>query len=520
MSLENKLSKLSNKVREDNENKSKKDQEERLEPIRLKIKAIEKIRFEHELILESLRLKTDKDTGVGMREYSEGVKNEFKRKDTQLEELVSKHKEALEAIGVENKDQLLENPDFLEDEEIVNFKKAKEQKENLELSNESLKEKLLSLGMTFDKENFSYDLAEKILQEKIEQIKKELALEKAKTPEGKEELKQELIEYFNKKIARPYLDLGRKYQGDYFLEFGNGRKINFDNGRIIKGNNPIDFYGKEWKDIEEKYPYDVIREAMSKSLEEKVEHPSYYSDRINYEQFKKRIQPEILQKVKDMIDFRLRCGELAYKSKKEGLGERFKSIENFGFSIKRLELDKQEAESALMQIAKFEDELPDEKVILEGIRIDIPSVIKKHDEFTEEIKEKRKRLQDILSEIRGLEYNKPKIFGKEKWSNKIDELKREKVELEKRTDKDFVKDENDKLYSKSYFFIKIKDDYDSEVRNVIQKQPKTEGYPKEIFGDLKSKLNDIIKSETLETAKKLYHEFNDLLENHQKIPYY
>ena len=91
MSLENKLSKLSNKVREDNENKSKKDQEERLEPIRLKIKAIEKIRFEHELILESLRLKTDKDTGVGMREYSEGVKNDFKRKDTQLVDLVSKH---------------------------------------------------------------------------------------------------------------------------------------------------------------------------------------------------------------------------------------------------------------------------------------------------------------------------------------------------------------------------------------------------------------------------------------------
>ena len=78
--------------------------------------------------------------------------------------MINKNQEALKTIGVENKDQLLENSDFSEDEEVISYKKSKGQKENLELSDSALKERLLSLGMTIDQENFSYDFSNSRLE--------------------------------------------------------------------------------------------------------------------------------------------------------------------------------------------------------------------------------------------------------------------------------------------------------------------------------------------------------------------
>jgi hypothetical protein len=522
MSLENKLSKISNEIRENKENESKKLQEEKLEPIRLNIKELEKTKFQLELILNSLKLKSEKDSGIGMREYSTKTENEFKKENTQLDKLIDKNQEALKTIGVENKDQLLENSDFSGDEEIISYKKSKAEKEDLELSDSALKERLLSLGIIIDQEKFSYDLAEKTLEEKIEQTSKELALEKAKTPEGKEELKKELIQYFNKEIPSFSFSKAKNfdhYNKNYVLDLGGYNRIEFDENRIIRGDTPGSFSMGEWEKLEEKYPYDVIREAMKEAFEKKVGSSSYSYDLSGshdretkeLKEYKEMIQSKFLPMAKNMIDIRFRNNELRYKAKIQGLGNNIGSIKDVENIIKNLESYKKEAERILKEITRIEIELPNEEVILSGTYIEVPSALKEYNEFIKETDEKTKRLKDVLWEIQKLETNKPKFFGKEKWNSSFDELTQEKGELEKRTDSKWTQEENNKLYKKAYFYIPTKE-Y-SDVEKIVKEQPKIKGNSKEIFNDLKVKLNDIANKEIPESALKLYEEFGDLVEN-------
>lgn len=521
MSLENKLSQISNQIRENKENENKKLQEEKLEPVRLKIKELEKIKFQQELILGSLKLKSGKDSGIGMREYSTKTENEFKKENIRLDELINKNHEALKTIGVENKDQLLENSNFSEDEEIINYKKSKEQKENLELSDSALKERLLSFGITIDQKNFSYDSAEKTLEEKIEQTSKELALEKAKTPEGKEELKEELIQYFNKKIPSfsfSKADNSDHYNKDYVLNLGGYDRIEFDENRIISADIPGSFSRGEWEKIEEKYPYDVIREAMNKVFEKKVGNSSYSydlsrsDDRETKElkEFKEMIQSKFLPMAKNMIDIRFRNDELRYKAKIQGLGNNIGSIKDIENIIKNLQSDKKEAERILNEITRIETELPNEEVILNGTQIEVPSALKEYNEFRKETDEKTKRLKDVLWEIQKLETNKPKIFGKEKWNSSLNKLTQEKEELEKRTDSKLTQEENNKLYKKAYFYIPTKE-Y-SKIEKIVKEQPEIQGNSKEVLSSLKVKLNDIANKEIPEPVLNLYKEFSDLIE--------
>lgn len=521
MSLENKLSQISNQIRENKENESKKLQEENLEPIRLNIKELEKTKFQLELILDSLKLKSGKDSGIGMREYSTKTENEFKEENIRLDKLIDKNQETLKTIGVENKDQLLENSDFSGDEEIISYKKSKGQKENLELSDSVLKERLLSLGMTINQENFSYDLAEKMLQEKIEQVNKELALEKAKTPEGKEELKEELLQYFNKEIPSFSFSKAKNfdhYNKNYVLDLGRYNRIEFDENRIIKGDTPGSFSTGEWEKIEEKYPYDVIREAMEEAFEKKVGSSSYSYDLSGshdretkeLKEYKEMIQLKFLPMAKNMIDIKFRNNELRYKAKIQGLGNNIGSIKDVENIIKNLESDKKEAERILGEIIRIETELPNEGVILSGTYIEVPSVLKEYNEFRKETDEKIKRLKDVIWEIQKLETNKPKLFGKEKWNISLNKLIQEKGELEKRTDSKWTQEENNKLYEKACFYIPTKE-Y-SKIEKIIKEQPKTQGNSKEIFNGLKVKLNDIANKEIPESALKLYEEFSDLIE--------
>lgn len=520
MSLEKKLSQISNQIRENKENESKKLHEEKLEPIRLNIKELEKTKFQLELVLGSLKLKSGKDSGIGIREYSTKTENEFKEENIRLDKLINKNQEALKTIGVENKDQLLENSDFTEDEEVISYKKSKGQKENLELSDSALKEKLLSLGVAIDQENFSYDLAEKVLQEKIEQINKKLALEKAKTPEGKEELKEELLQYFNKEIPSFSFSKAKNfdhYNKNYVLDLGGYNRIEFNENQIIKGDTPGSFSMGEWEKIEEKYPYDVIREAMKEAFEKKVGSSSYSFDLSGshdretkeLKEYKEMIQSKFLPMAKNMIDIRFRNNELRYKAKIQGLGNvsNIKDIENI---IKNLESDKKEAERILGEIIRIETELPNEEVILSGTSIEVPSALKEYNEFRKETDEKTKRLKDVIWEIQKLETNKPKLFGIEKWNIGLNKLIQEKGELEKRTDSKWTQEDNNKLYKKAYFYIPTKE-Y-SSVEKIVKEQPRTQGNSKDIFSSLKVKLNDIANKEIPESALKLYEEFSDLIE--------
>ncbi len=517
MSLEKKLSEISNQIKEKEAKENKKLQEEKLAPIRLKIKELEEIKFQLELVLGSLNLNSKEKNGQGMKEYSIETERKFENEDNQIDNLINKNQEALESIGIKSKDQLLENEDFSEDEEIIDYKKAKENKEGLELSDLALKDKLLALGINIG-EDLSYELAEKLLQEKIEQVDKELALEKGKTPEGQEELKEELIQYFDKKIPNSSFSKDKDYSfynKKYVLDLGR------DYSNIVFNENEIErFYimndSTERQKIEERYPYNIIREAMTKVLRNKINNASYsYGLSGSYdretpelEEFKNMVKSKFLPMFEKKLNRQLRENELRYEAKIQGFY--FDNIEDVKRRIELIESNKKEAEILLNEISKIEAKLPNEKVIFNGAYVKVPSAIEKQSEFQKETNEKEKRLEEVKFEIENLERNKPKIFGKEKWNSNLNTLKQERGKLIKRTDREWYNEENNKLYEKAYFYIPVKE-Y-SIFEKILREQPGIQCNSKEVFKELKTKIEEIKNEEVPEALLKLYKEFSDLIE--------
>ena len=91
MSLEDKLKEVSENLKKSKEQKKIEAQEEELKPVRARIKELENIKYQLELVEGSLRLKSDsqgKDKiGKGMREHSAETEQLAKEKFSKLQKL-------------------------------------------------------------------------------------------------------------------------------------------------------------------------------------------------------------------------------------------------------------------------------------------------------------------------------------------------------------------------------------------------------------------------------------------------
>lgn len=272
MSLQEKLSKISQNLQETKAETEKQTQEKELEPIRSRIKELENQKNQLDLVKGSLELKSGEKTGKGMKEYSKETEEQAKKESTRLDTLIDKNKDALQTMGVENKDQLVENQEFAEDPEVVSYKKAKEETTNLEMSDSALKEKLKTLGVNADTESFSYDSAEKALVEKIQSVEGELLQEKLKTPEGKKEAIEVLSKNLEKNIAQVNFSKDGKTgaevlslnRGDSKITI-SGEKTKFEGWRNAK------LLPDEMSVLEKTYGAEVVKEAVRKAYENKIQ---------------------------------------------------------------------------------------------------------------------------------------------------------------------------------------------------------------------------------------------------------
>jgi len=272
MSLQEKLSKMSQNLQETKAETEKQTQGKELKPIRVRIKELENEKNQLELVKGSLELKSDKNIGKGMREYSKDTNKKEKKESSRLDTLIDKNKEALHTMGIESKDQLVENKAFAEETEVVSYKKAKKETANLETSDNALKEKLKTLGVSMDEENFSYDSAEKALAKKLLSLDSELLQEKLKTPEGKNEAIEKLSKNLEKSIPQGSFFKDEKTGLQTFnLSRGEGKitiqeeKIKFEGWRRIK------LLPDEITALEKIYGKNVVKEALLKAYGNKIE---------------------------------------------------------------------------------------------------------------------------------------------------------------------------------------------------------------------------------------------------------
>jgi len=279
MSLAEKLANKSKELEQENLLAEKQAEDNELAPVRNKIVELEELRGKLDLIKGSLELKKgdkidDRESGKGMKEYSDQTNQKTKDESTKIDSLIEENKEALQKMGIENKEELIENPEFAEETEVVNYKKAKEEGEGLGMSDQALQDRLVKLEVNIEGE-FSYDIAEKTISEKIKLIDSELSQEKLKTPEGKEEAISKIADSLKESLPKTFFSFDEKLQGyrvsvssqnSYNKEemIVRGEKVSFENwyraGLIPKN---ID-------ELEEKYGKEVIKLALKKVYEDKT----------------------------------------------------------------------------------------------------------------------------------------------------------------------------------------------------------------------------------------------------------
>jgi hypothetical protein len=148
------------------------------------------------------------------------------------------------------------------------------------MSDSALKEKLKTLGVNVDAENFSYDFAEKALAEKIQSVESELLQEKLKTPEGKEEAIEALSKNLEKNIAQVNFSKDGK-TGAEVLSLNRGEsKITISGEKTkFEGWSRAKLLPDEMSVLEKTYGAEVLKEAIRKAYENKIQNSFDESDK-------------------------------------------------------------------------------------------------------------------------------------------------------------------------------------------------------------------------------------------------
>ena len=288
MSLKEKLGGLTKNLEEQKKTQKQSEEDERLAPVRANIKELQKSLKGLDLIKNSLDFKeTDKpEDHVGMKDYAEKTDKNIKSKSGEIDSLILENKEALNNLGIEDRNQLSSHPEFAEEKEVIEYKKSLDQGEGLKMSDTKLKNRLTKLGVEFDIENFSYELASESLSKKIEEVNDDIRQEKLKTPEGREEIINNLAKEFEKSTGKMELNTINIYdknsdpggfnrdKPDYSYRFETDRSgfsVNFkDEKAKVTDWWSLTLLPDNFKNTEDKYGEEITHEALEKAYQNKV----------------------------------------------------------------------------------------------------------------------------------------------------------------------------------------------------------------------------------------------------------
>lgn len=245
------------------EEENKKEEDKALFPIRAHIAKLEEAKNKLQEILEI--------SWKNWTEDSREIRGSAHSKGQHLDALMEKHQDVLKDLGVQDREHIVANEEFTEAPEVVAYKKATEQSENLTLANDTVREELSGLGITLP-ENFTYDEVEKCVKEKRDSLDEELLAEKLKTPEGKAEAVGRIAEELKSKIPgttlvkekdKTEVTLGSGYQKATISISKDGVKfIDWKNARLV----PEEIGG-----VEKTYGADIGKEALKEAYGKNID---------------------------------------------------------------------------------------------------------------------------------------------------------------------------------------------------------------------------------------------------------
>lgn len=285
MALADKLSQMTEQLQEQKSQEAILAQQQELAPIRAKIKELEVRKNQLDLIKGSLEVQPvrirdyaadENDVVVpGTRQYDTITKNESEKTTKTLDDLIKANAEALKTKNIENIHDLIGDEDFAQEEEVVSYKQAAKSSEDLKARNALLHRRLDVLGIHIPIEDFSYDVAETAIAEKMKSIDDELVQEKIKTPEGRKAAVETLAKDLENVI--PNLLVGKDENSNaHTLAFGysDSKVVVFgENNKNVKfeGWSRASLVSEDFANFEKKYNPEILQEALNTAYKNKIE---------------------------------------------------------------------------------------------------------------------------------------------------------------------------------------------------------------------------------------------------------
>ncbi len=303
MSLQEKLSNLSQNLEETRAEVEKEIQNRDLEPVRLRIQELENQKAQLELVKNSVSLVANSEVGKGMREYANETNVNYQNESTRIDNLIDQHKEALGTVDIHDREQLVTNDEFVNEPEVQEYKKSKEQLQELSVADVKLLEKLKSLGIEINTDSFSYDQVEQALNERIQGLETELSIEKLKTPEGKEQAIEIIAGMMKDNL--PQVFFHTEGDGRNRISIADGEvKIQLDERGVHYNGYDQKLLPSNIKDIEATYGIEIATLALKKAYAEKIDQTFDKFDKENEKNYEKReslksISPEEASRVRD-----------------------------------------------------------------------------------------------------------------------------------------------------------------------------------------------------------------------------
>lgn len=454
MSLQEKLSAIEAERQQKRTEEAEKQKEKELDPIRQNIKSLEDQKKSLELIAGSLAVESGKDgaTGKGMKEYSTETMGEAAAKEEELRGLLKEHRETLSSMGVNSKEDLLNNEELSAEPEVASYIEAQGAAEGLAQSDEILQKQLESLGVKIDPSEFSYARAENAIEQRLAEIGDHIIREKLKTPEGH----QEVIEEFSAKLAKDLPEMSR-VKAEKVLRAGHlngdrqercwleiaGQEVVDHRGQAIDNpmlypnpvlgycpGKPIEFRNwrnlalpissSEFQHIKERFGGDVAREAVVNAYQERMDKILNDTVTDNLEPGEQTEAHHRLKEFKEGADRTLGMA-LDAKFTEQQLCEMYpllnqhtrqgipgESIDAFKKEMDSLSLQKEAAMEALKKliaedgdIGKGEDEEVEVRELRQGgVGYSSPTKEKEAHRLDEEVKDAHRALEDEYQNLR------------------------------------------------------------------------------------------------------------------------
>lgn len=202
-SLQEKLSAKTKSIKEREEQKQKEKIDEGLRLVRRHICDLEERQQKLIILHESLIAKKMNGGGIGMKEYAQRVAHLGETETERINKLMQENRQALEAMGIKNRDELVRHPEFSQTEEVGDYQESLKNAAGLAETDDALLRRFTELGIDSNQERLSkpvsksivnYELLATVLANELTKVEQEVVIEKMKTPDGRQEIIDQRVE--------------------------------------------------------------------------------------------------------------------------------------------------------------------------------------------------------------------------------------------------------------------------------------------------------------------------------------